>query len=513
MLVEPDSAIYRTEETNSVYMLLITSELGYLIVDCILTNTSDEPVRGIFGVYSHLDVFVPNGRVDITVPPKSSVTVSLELVLRDKVYHTLAERRIDSWEFYFNEESMYFCETYTYLLDKMPILPWETHVGEEYRAECQKYPSLYFIKSFITIYEVKVITTADEVILRSYLKQQFMQLLNSIYEGQFLVHDEITHYVKNYNLFDLSNFLRDIGNWPVAQVSSTDCANIVSLIAAILGIQLKMNVVIGYGNNDFGAICNEVIPIPSVMWQEYHFTTHQVAFYSERDRFDNDAEIYDLSLKIDRGSYPDAPHENNNEKIPFLSGGLLACQTVNGHIHITHPYDDAVYLERLVRTEQTAFFGYASMSAEIYSPDNIGEQPNELYSEIMQKYIQFYGLDNEKYAVEMSQPEMKLSLLQKMNLEKRSEGQYECEWSAPHGMRVKWFRNAEHLPAGEYLASVLMRFSCPLVEKEAPELGERVFYGPDLLIAYSGGSAYLIECKEMGKAEEMAHNLKSSMIQ
>ena len=100
-----------------------------------------------------------------------------------------------------------------------------------------------------------------------------------------------------------------------------------------------------------------------------------------------------------------------------------------------------------------------------------------------------------------------------MRLKAVQENKYECKWAAPDGRRITWFRNVEHLPAGEYLASVLMRFSCRLTEKEAPKLGERVFYGPDLLITYFEGSAYAINCKDMAKAEEMARSLKNSIIQ
>lgn len=51
-----------------------------------------------------------------------------------------------------------------------------------------------------------------------------------------------------------------------------------------------------------------------------------------------------------------------------------------------------------------------------------------------------------------------------------------------------------------------------MTEKEVPELGERVFYDSDFLITYFEGSAYSINCKDIEKAEELAHSLKSSMI-
>ena len=246
------------------------------------------------------------------------------------------------------------------------------------------------------------------------------------------------------------------------------------------------------------------------VWQKVSFIYHQIAFFSETNDFNKDSEIYDLSLKIDNSSVPSLDFTEYSNA--FLSGGYKAYGSNQLPIRFDSNKPN-VYLERLVKSNEIASYYIAYMVTEICSDLNFIRKPSEHYSELMQQYIRLYGLDNVEYAVEMLQLEMKLPLLQEMGLEKRSENQYECEWSAPGGMRVTWFRNAEHLPAGEYLASVLMRFSCRLTEKEAPELGERVFYGPDSLITYFEGSAYLIECKDIEKAEEMVHNLKSSMIQ
>lgn len=513
LLTEPDSMTYICDGNFTIDMLLINSQLNNVVADCLLYNNSDDEISGTFGISSN--ILFPVDTANIVVLPNSYILVKIELTLRDRICHNLAEYRGDMWQFYFNEYVMGSCDTNIYLLEDLPIAPWETHVGEEYFSGCQKYPSLYFIKTLITDMfplDWDFGVELGDVMLRDQVKQQFDELLQDIFNSTRLQYVYRTYYVHNFNLFDLRSFLTYIYDHNVAQVNCTDCANIVSLVAAILGIRLRMNIITGINGNVMGFRCNQIISMPSDNWKDEDFSYHQVAFYSEMENFNNDAEIYDLSLKIDRGPHPNAPLVYNNAKDAFLSGGYFACETRNGHIHITEPYELQMYLERLVQTEQNAAFWNAVLNAEFYSPNNVGEQPNELYSEIMQKYIQFYGLDNEKYAVEMSQPEMKLSLLQKMSLEKRLESQYECEWSALDGMRVTWFRNAEHLPAGEYLASVLMRFSCRLTEKEVPELGERVFYGPDLLITYFEGSAYAINCKDMEKAEETAHNLKSSMI-
>lgn len=510
-LTKPDSMTYIRDEDFSIDLLLITSKLDNVIAECKLYNNSKKLISGTFGISSGC---FSSEKEKFSVAPESYVTVNIKLTLMDKICHNLAEYRKEMWEFCNGDIVICTCITNIFLLENLPIAPWETHVGEEYFVNCMTYPPLCFIKNMITDYvESNCYLDAKlmDIPLRDNIKEQFNTLLNRIYEKGRLRYVHNAWFVFK-GLFDIQTFLKYItSDQSEITVNCEDCANIVSLIAAMLSIEMRMNLIVGINSGTLGFDCNYMMLIPEDIW-DYEvngFAYHQVAFYSEKEDFDKTAEIYDLCLKIDKGDYP----SKNMEKEAFLSGGYKAYDRDEISIQIDEPYKKEVYLERLVKNGQVASLLSAYFTVGFYYNNELGERPNELYVDLMQRFIQFYGLDNEKYAVEIPQPEMNPSFLQEMRMEKRSKNQYECEWSAPDGMRVTWFRNAEHLPVGEYLASVLMRFSCRLTEKEAPELGERVFYGPDLLITYFEGSAYAINCKDMEKAEEMAHNLKSSMIQ
>lgn len=516
-LTGPEDMVYENTDNFSIDMLLVTNKIENLRVICVLRNNKKEPATGIFGL--KCGVFYALVEQEITIPPNAILEVSLYIQLKKKDYNALAKYLQDGWQFYFNEFVICYCTANVYLQKDLPIAPWDAHIGQPYNRNIKEYPSLYFTRTLI-IGDVPLDedfgAEVRDVLLQGEVKQQFNELLQKIFNSKRLGYVPETQYVKDFNIFDLRRFLTDMYYYQRAAVNCTDCANIVSLIAATLGITLGMNIITGYNewnenqDKDIGFKCNGIAPMPDDTWiYGIFFSYHQVAFYNVDDEFSKNAEIYDLSLKIDKGGYPGG----YTDKEPFLSGGYKAYESSKMRIEVREPYNEEVYLERLIQNNQAASYFAKYFRTKFDFNNNMMKEKSEPYAELMQRFIQFYGLDNEKYAVEMSQPEMKLSFLQKMNLEKRSESPYECEWSAPDGMRVKWFRNAEHLPAGEYLASVLMRFSCHLEEKEALELGERAFYGPDLLITYFGGSAYLIKCKDMEKAEEMAHNLKSSMIQ
>lgn len=80
---------------------------------------------------------------------------------------------------------------------------------------------------------------------------------------------------------------------------------------------------------------------------------------------------------------------------------------------------------------------------------------------------------------------------------------------------LEWIANYLIVNGGALLYKEINVFNIPdgLTEKEAQELGERVFHSPDFLITYFEGSACAIKCEDMVKAEEIAHSLKSSMMQ
>ncbi len=216
--------------------------------------------------------------------------------------------------------------------------------------------------------------------------------------------------------------------------------------------------------------------------------------------FSKNSKIYDLTLKIDKGGYPS---RSDGNKEPFLSGGYKAFENDGFKVKMGEPYHVASYLERLVKQGQNAVYSVQDQSTELLFEEG-AVQTNELYTTFMQQYIKNYGLDNVKYSCEMKQKKLQLDSLEKAELELQDKQIYESIWSTPDGSKITWYHNREHLSAGKYLASVLMRYSCRFSEKQAPELGERVFAAHDLLITYFNGNAFAINSKCIERAEEIA---------
>lgn len=505
-LLSPVSMVYTVTNNFSIDMLLVTTQIESLCVKCVLSNTSDKTVTGIFGL--KCQVFRAFIEQEVTIPPLSSIPVTLCIQLKNKEYNALAKYLQDGWQFFFNELVMCYCTANVYLQKDLPVEPWESHIREPYCSDIKEYPSLFFIKKMILIPETpqKSGKQMHYVKLNDRTKELFNNILNKLYNSGILEYDYETHYT-TFSMcgFRILQFLVALGGESV-RVNCTDCANITSLIAAQLGIKMDMNLILGIE----GFVCNQIMSIPNAEWHDEAFSYHQVAFYSEGGNFNKNAEIYDLSLKIDAGRCPSARF-NYDEKEEFLSGGYNAYELEGFKIEPVEPYYKQYYLERLVQYGQIADFTSKQVHTQLFLDMQVGE-PDELYTILMQHYIQSYKLEDQKYADEISQSAEQPLILQKIGLEAKRESHYKCEWSAPDGWKVTWFRNADHLPAGKYLASILMRYSCRLTEKEAPELGERVFYGPDLLITYFEGSAYSINCKDMEKAGIIARKLQNNMV-
>lgn len=501
-LTKPDSMEYIRGEDFSIDLLLIASKLEYVIAECKLFNNSKEQISGIFGISS--GCFLSEDE-EFSVAPKSYVTVNIKLTLRGPMRNNLAEYNEDTWEFSFGEETMCTCQANIYCQQNVPIEPWTSHINEGYDKKIKTYPSLVFMKNMIFALEKRQINEINDY-------------MNNLFESNILRYMPSSEgYVKYLYIFCIREFNKALESrgTDVVDVNCTVLANIVCLTEAQLGHEKRMTLIQPILEEEEFAINPLIFLGYDCGWFSFgSFAYHQIAFSSvtNNNEFSKDAKIYDLTAKIDKG--PNPSQQQDKGKIPFLSGGYQARETGSLQIKIQEPYYGEYYLERFVKNNESASYFDSNMKAELdVGTVELSRQPNEIYTYLMERYMRNYELNNEEYAVEMPQPEVNSLLLQKMGLEKSLEDQYECKWSAPDGMRVTWFRNAEHLPAGEYLASVLMRFPCRLTEKEVPELGERVFYGPDLLITYFEGSAYLIECKNIEKTEEMAHNLKGSMIQ
>lgn len=503
-LEKPESMVYANKKDFSIDLVLVTTKLsnGEVQVDCIIKNTKEEPVIGAFVVYDK-SVKKQSKILNVTIPAKENKKITVFLPVQPEIVE--AEYREDTWEFSFGGKTMCTCQANIYCQQNVPIEPWTSHINEGYDKKIKTYPSLVFMKNMIFALEKRQINRINDY-------------MNNLFESNILRYMPSSEgYVKYLYIFCIREFNKALESrgTDVVDVNCTVLANIVCLTEAQLGHEKRMTLIQPILEEKEFAINPLIFLGYDCGWFSFgSFAYHQIAFSSvtNNNEFSKDAKIYDLTAKIDKG--PNPSQQQDKEKIPFLSGGYQARETGSLQIKIQEPYYGEYYLERFVKNNESASYFDSNMKAELdVGTVELSRQPNEIYTYLMERYMRNYELNNEEYAVEMPQPEVNSLLLQKMGLEKSLEDQYECKWSAPDGMRVTWFRNAEHLPAGEYLASVLMRFPCRLTEKEVPELGERVFYGPDLLITYFEGSAYLIECKDIEKTEEMAHNLKGSMIQ
>lgn len=503
-LTLPESMTYINNGELEIDMLLIPDRLQnhMITANCEIENLSPEVVIGIFSIVDENGIILAD--FNLTIQPGERITAPLEIEVEGLGENNAAYRR-DTWQFVFNERQLCRGHVNMYLQNSMPREPWQTPI-EPYNIMNKNYPSLVFMK--------KMIFSLGDRGERRVSITGINDYMNKLFESGILSYNIARDRYVGEGGFRLIMFNGDLVRDGAVSANCTILANILCLTEAQLGREMRMTLIEPTFGGDGFAVNPLVVLGYNNAWSDLgEFSYHQVAFTSDNVdwNFSRKSKIYDLTGKIDMGPNPS---NREGDKDAFLSGGCAACETEEPQVVIDEPYFERYYLERLVKNGEYASFSHLSMRARldvnVVEADN---QPNERYAHFLDRYIQNYGLDSERYTDEISQPEVQSSVLQEMGLIENPENRYESEWSAPDGMRVTWFRNAEHLPAGEYLASVLMRFPCRLTEKEAPELGERVFYGPDLLIAYSGGSAYLIECKEMGKAEEMAHNLKSSMIQ
>lgn len=476
-LTEPKSMTYTVDNT-SIDMLLITEELKELEILCVIKNVGNAIISGVF----ELQIDDAKGNESVTLAARQKKEVNIRLLVPEKIKEPLAGYMVTTAKFRFNDKKLYECTASIFYQQKLPIEPWTVHINEVYRDDIKTYPSLVFMKNVIFCQQQEIRKNLDDI-------------LNKLFDSDIFTYNSCSGYTYRSNDFIIKKFNKSIceKTEDYQKVNCTDCANIVCLIATQLGQSMEMNIIFGEhleGHQNVGSFkCNNVIPIGKKEWEKEDFVFHQVAFISACDdgQFTKDACIYDLCLKIDKGSNPGKA--DGDDKISFLSGGFKANENVEKCIKIDEPYTKEYYLERLVESGQSVWFQSKGTKSNLY-----------------------FDLDDMKYVDEISQTAVPL-YLQNMRLKAVQENKYECKWAAPDGRRITWFRNVEHLPAGEYLASVLMRFSCRLTEKEAPKLGERVFYGPDLLITYFEGSAYAINCKDMAKAEEMARSLKNSIIQ
>ncbi len=524
VLTQPESMTYMNPSylsngannvEMSMDMLLIMDELGGKKVKAtikVINNDKAKTFEGVLIVCGSI-VFGEKQSGIIQINPSDIKEVELCLPIK-KELEGIACYIDDTLTFQYLENGttnkiyMRTCHVGIYMQQTLPIAPWILNQGQSYDVGQKNYPSLVFMRNMIT--------DCCNGVQKMENMEAFNKILNNLYSSEKLRYSAAAgRLVNNFNEFDLVTFNTDIENEnqvskTAIDVNCTVCANIVCLIAAQVGIDMKMNIIWGVQVGEkVGFTTKYVLGMPDDNpWLPGEFSYHQVAFLNKDNRFDKNSEIYDLALKIDESNNPGS--EDPKGKKGFLSGGYMAYENNDIYIHTTNNYTGKYYLERLVKDGQCASFIAKILDTNI---KGIKIQPNELYATLMQQYIQSYGLNDEKYADEIPQPEVQSALLQEMGLESTTQMQYEYVWSAPNNKEVTWFCNVEHLSAGEYLASVLMRYSCRLTEKDSPELGERVFYGPDLLITYFAGNAYAIRCKDMEEAEETARRLKDSKNQ
>lgn len=88
-LTGPENMVYVNTGDFSIDMLLVTNAIENLCVNCILTNTTNKSVTGVFGL--KCQVFNAFVEQVITILPYGSINVSLYIQLKNKEYNALAK--------------------------------------------------------------------------------------------------------------------------------------------------------------------------------------------------------------------------------------------------------------------------------------------------------------------------------------------------------------------------------------------------------------------------------------
>lgn len=326
--------------------VLVPSQLKKPTVDITLSYSSSEttPFNGTLEVWDLSDSgkLLANGvtHIPLTVAPGGSVTVSISYNVselpRDGLHKQTKIWQLIAGEFLTN------CECTIYTLANKPLKPWLIDAGTPYSTNETSYIRTEFLDFFAT-------DNTDQ----DFREYAVKRLYNSVFRYD-TVNGRCMYSDPYLGAFKLNKFVSHCTE-AAHILNCTDCAYIISVACAAVGLDLPMAIFDGGYKRFF--LCNRIMAIGTNVWQypfynEYYgkgiFNYHQFNVDSiEKPSYTS--RVYDACLAVDGGKYP-GDEISGAAKEDVVPTGLQACATSSDQVDvpIDKPYTKEVYRERLV---------------------------------------------------------------------------------------------------------------------------------------------------------------------
>lgn len=353
MIDKPDPK----KEKMETRCVLVPSILKNLSVDVTikLSAKAEQEKSGTFKLIDRSEGHVlGDGSANYKLSPGSQCTVNIPLK-EQKLPKDVAYLFTCTVQFWDGSNFLTNCDCTLYLLPKMPVAPWDSEKGTNYKTSSKAYLRLEF---------------ADLFMPRDLKKRDFAAWAVEKLNKSGFVYDENgggCHYCEyGYWLLRLDKFVRDLGNLPKAKdkpiLNCADCAHIVSTACAMVGDKLPMTEFIGYNQESQFFPCNQIVVIGRNEWKHPFeekggggFSYHM---FNMRPQDGKTPLIFDACLKVDGGKYPGKDKTSGVAKSERLPTGMPACETTDSKVNVPtdSAYDKDFYRERLVCTDSICDF-------------------------------------------------------------------------------------------------------------------------------------------------------------
>lgn len=535
-LTKPETMIYsKSDGRIDMDMFLIPPKISAdgVLFDVTVINKSATPYEG--SVFISESFTFKEAFVNIKLAAGEQKILTFYLHLSNVNLQNLIDYREETLQFFYKNiksETKYICSCNCriYLGSALPCVPWklqktDDNIPENYDSSVYEYPSLFFMKVHMidtlnnsVVYNQNSgnIGVANEVIKRL-IENTMLNLFN---RGSlsYDIARGASHFTRNYYLFLLNSYNRSQNNYrtnlhPIT-VNCTDCANIVSLMFALLRYTIRMGILTGPG---IGFNCNQIQAIPSNAWSVpfQHadgtggFSYHQVCC-DTNGNMDYTTPIYDLCLNIDIGDYPGLSSAINAYKLPLLPTGLQASANIVPIVNVnqTVPFHQLVYKERLVASGQTADFMAGTFLCQPFN-DALTVTYEPVFSEYLNSRMKLFNLESIERNRTDSPKKLK-KILKNMMIFKDKKFNRSIWESHDENTEIIWYQNDRNLPLGRHIAEVLTNYSCLYHEESIKELGGKIFVGAKLLIFVFHGNVLAIHADNIGSAKKFALDLVKS---
>lgn len=386
---KPDSMVDTpkgNEEKIEMTCVLVPSELKNPTVDITLSYSSSEtePFVGTLEVFdlSASGKLIAEGgtQTPITVPPGGSVTVSISYVVSNLPGDGL-HRQTNTWNLKAGGKFLTNCECTIYTLANKPLMPWSIKAGTPYSTNEPGYIRTEFLDFFA------MDNTGQDFIQHAVNRLYKSGFKYDTTSGRCMYSDPLN------GAFKLSKFVSHCTKKGHI-LNCTDCANIISVACAAIGLDLPMAIFDGGYNSGYkrGFKCNRIMAIGTNKWEYpfYNQETGEGGFSYHQFNVDSSVYpswsslVYDACLAVDNGGAP-GDGIPGVAKIELLPNGLKACATSSEQVNVPTniPYTEEVYRERLVQNQEICNFspfGFPELAPCIYkvhtfSPDVSADLP------------------------------------------------------------------------------------------------------------------------------------------